>query len=379
MPPAEAHCRGNAPFGEVGQIAWLASQPSGNFAGTPRWTGSTDGWASSSSGMPARATTMQACRCREVEHAQAASLQVEGGRVAAAGERVQHDHHVELAPLQAVRGVGHHVGHAELCREHALHGGGLVPVRCADRDARRCHWERRHRPFGQSLRAALQEAGGQRGARAHRFAVCPQRVPRGQFVQRPARLGRRFQSEIKSICPERPRAIPQPPFPWRRGGREAGEGVEGLRHHRRGGSREAPGHREGVHREPRVVVEEHRDRAGHRIPGQAHPAFGRHGGERVELARVADEQGLREEPSDSQQQVRTHLVRLVHDRPRPGRGSVTVAHLAAVASTTGQSARSETALSGRTFCAGRPVPGARSLGRSAGRLAGPGAPRRAGR
>ncbi len=43
--------------------AWLASQPSGNLTGTLRWTGSVEGWASRSSGMPARATTMQAWRC----------------------------------------------------------------------------------------------------------------------------------------------------------------------------------------------------------------------------------------------------------------------------------------------------------------------------
>jgi hypothetical protein len=34
---------------------WLASQPSGKFTGTLRWSGSVDGWASSSCWMPARA------------------------------------------------------------------------------------------------------------------------------------------------------------------------------------------------------------------------------------------------------------------------------------------------------------------------------------
>ena len=83
----------------------MASQPSGNLMGTSRWTRSVDGWASSSSPIPARATTMQACRCRAGQHAQPPRLQVERRRVPPARQRVQHDRHVVLAALQPVGGV----------------------------------------------------------------------------------------------------------------------------------------------------------------------------------------------------------------------------------------------------------------------------------
>ncbi len=55
----------------------------------------------------------------------------------------------------------------------------------------------------------------------------------------------------------------------------------------------------------------------HRVPGQAGEALGLDGGERVKLARVADEQGLAEQAGHAQQQVRAHLVGLIDDRPRP--------------------------------------------------------------
>jgi hypothetical protein len=47
------------------------------------------------------------------ENAEAASLEVEGGRIAAAGQRMKDDHHVELAALQTVRGVGNHLEDAQ--------------------------------------------------------------------------------------------------------------------------------------------------------------------------------------------------------------------------------------------------------------------------
>ena len=64
--------------------AWLASQPSGNFTGTPSWTGSVDGWASSSSAMPGPGHHDAGVPVPGGQHAQPARLQVEGGGVAAA-------------------------------------------------------------------------------------------------------------------------------------------------------------------------------------------------------------------------------------------------------------------------------------------------------
>src|SRR6266702_1916508 len=64
--PSIAHRAGTRQWARWDMTDWLASQPSGNLAGTLRWTGSVGGWASRSSGMPARATTMQAWRWRVV-------------------------------------------------------------------------------------------------------------------------------------------------------------------------------------------------------------------------------------------------------------------------------------------------------------------------
>lgn len=56
------HGAGTRCLSRWAMIACWASQPSGNFTGTFRWTGSTDGWASRRSGMPLRATTTHAWR-----------------------------------------------------------------------------------------------------------------------------------------------------------------------------------------------------------------------------------------------------------------------------------------------------------------------------
>ena len=68
------------------------------------------------------------------EDAEAAGLKVEGGRVAAAGQRVQDDGHVEFASLQAVGRIGDHVANSKV-GERALDGQSLVAVRRANRDA----------------------------------------------------------------------------------------------------------------------------------------------------------------------------------------------------------------------------------------------------
>ncbi|AKA08709.1 hypothetical protein SAZ_17470 [Streptomyces noursei ZPM] len=67
-----------------------------------------------------------------------------------------------------------------------------------------------------------------------------------------------------------------------------------------------------------VVGEEGGDGAGGGVVGQAGPLVGADHAERVELARVADEERPLEESGDAQQRVGTHLVSLVHDGVPPG-------------------------------------------------------------
>src|SRR5262249_4840511 len=76
---------------------------------------------------------------------------------------------------------------------------------------------------------------------------------------------------------------------------EGVEGVEGLFDEGCGGGGQAPGDGQLVQGHAGVVGEGHVDGVAQRVPCEAGPAVGVDGGERVELAGVADEEGVLEE------------------------------------------------------------------------------------
>src|SRR5690606_37337773 len=219
-----------------------------------------------------------------------------------------------LAALQAVGGV-----HGDRLAGGAAQGGadglGLVAVGGTDGDA--LGGDGVAALFGHGDGGAFEQAAGDLGDRAHGLAVGAQGVPGGQFVPAPAVLGGLVEHRVDG------RAQPASGVGEGAGVRggacaELVERVEGRRDDRGRGGRQPPGDGQAVRADGGIVGEHDRDRAHGGVPGQAGPAAGVHGGERVELTGIAHEQAALEAVGDAQQHVRAHLVGLVDDGVLPG-------------------------------------------------------------